>query len=71
MQGKIVSKDLVNLYKQPQVINGLDEVVLAPLAKGYGFMYEKNPLKPVSFIQSILNHQCAPLKTKKKNPKTK
>ncbi|KHN86060.1 Beta-lactamase domain-containing protein 2 [Toxocara canis] len=44
-QGKIVSKELVSLFKEPQISNGLDEVILAPMAKGHGFLYEKHPYK--------------------------
>lgn len=50
LQGKIVSRDLVDLYKVPEVVHGLDEVILAPLPKGYGFMYEKHPYKPEKWL---------------------
>uniref|UniRef100_A0A915PW13 Beta-lactamase-related domain-containing protein n=1 Tax=Setaria digitata TaxID=48799 RepID=A0A915PW13_9BILA len=46
LQGKIVSNDLLDLFRSPEISHGLDEVVLAPLAKGYGFMYERHPYKP-------------------------
>uniref|UniRef100_A0A0M3I965 Beta-lactamase domain-containing protein n=2 Tax=Ascaris TaxID=6251 RepID=A0A0M3I965_ASCLU len=44
-QGKIVSKELVSLFNEPQISTGLDEVVLAPIAKGHGFLYERHPYK--------------------------
>lgn len=50
LEGKIVSHDLLNLFKAPEISHGLDEVVLAPLPKGYGFMYERHPFKPVCFL---------------------
>lgn len=62
LQGKIVSRDLVDLYKVPEVVHGLDEVILAPLPKGYGFMYEKHPYKPVSFLTNLLLHACFSMK---------
>ncbi|KAK6103667.1 Beta-lactamase family protein [Brugia pahangi] len=46
LQGKIVSNNLLDLFKTPEISHGLDEVVLAPLPKGYGFMYERHPFKP-------------------------
>ncbi|VDN01724.1 unnamed protein product [Thelazia callipaeda] len=39
IEGEIVSKNLINLYKMP-------EISRAPLPKGYGFMYERHPFKP-------------------------
>ena len=28
----------------PQIVSGLDEVVMTPLPKGHGFLYERHPL---------------------------
>ncbi|VDK72772.1 unnamed protein product [Gongylonema pulchrum] len=50
LQGRIVSSCLLDLYRTPEVAHGLDEVILAPLPKGYGFMYERHPYKPVCFF---------------------
>ncbi|KAK0395340.1 hypothetical protein QR680_001239 [Steinernema hermaphroditum] len=43
LQGKLVSQEIVELFKSPQISSGLDEVVLAPMAKGHGFFYERHP----------------------------
>lgn len=50
LQGKIVSNNLLDRFKTPEISDGLDEVVLAPLAKGHGFMYERHPFKPVRML---------------------
>lgn len=56
LRGKLVSKSLIDLYKNPEVSHGFDKVILAPFAKGYGFMYERHPYKQVS---TIWQHQSA------------
>ncbi|CAD6197458.1 unnamed protein product [Caenorhabditis auriculariae] len=43
-EGKLFSKELLNRFKTPQVATGLDEVVMTPLPKGHGFLYERHPL---------------------------
>ncbi|CAB3411478.1 unnamed protein product [Caenorhabditis bovis] len=42
-QGKLFSKDLLDRFKTPQV-QGIDEVVMTPLPKGHGFLYERHPM---------------------------
>jgi len=44
LDGKLLSKELVEQFTQPQ-FKQLDIVIKAPIAKGYGFMYEKHPFK--------------------------
>ncbi|TMS35060.1 hypothetical protein L596_002536 [Steinernema carpocapsae] len=43
LQGKLISKGMVEMFKKPQVVTGLDQVVLAPMVKGHGFFYERHP----------------------------
>ena len=45
LKGDIISKDLVEKFKDPIVNGGLDAVVGAPMPKGHGFMYERHPTK--------------------------
>ncbi|KAF1765209.1 hypothetical protein GCK72_005161 [Caenorhabditis remanei] len=42
-QGKLFSKELLSKFRVPQV-EGIDEVVMTPLPKGHGFMYERHPM---------------------------
>ncbi|CAP32212.2 Protein CBR-LACT-2 [Caenorhabditis briggsae] len=42
-QGKLFSKDLLEKFRVPQV-QGIDEVVMTPLPKGHGFLYERHPM---------------------------
>ncbi|CAL2033244.1 unnamed protein product [Caenorhabditis brenneri] len=42
-QGKLFSKDLLEKFRAPQV-QGIDEVVMTPLPKGHGFLYERHPM---------------------------
>uniref|UniRef100_A0A914C0E5 Beta-lactamase-related domain-containing protein n=1 Tax=Acrobeloides nanus TaxID=290746 RepID=A0A914C0E5_9BILA len=44
LQGELISHKLVEKFHEPQV-NNIDYVVKAPIAKGYGFMYEPHPKK--------------------------
>ncbi|CAI4232917.1 unnamed protein product [Auanema sp. JU1783] len=44
LSGKLFDKGLLERFKQPQVAGGLDEVVMTPLPKGHGFLYERHPL---------------------------
>ncbi len=48
LQGKFVNRTLLEKYRNPQIASGLDEVVMAPMAKGHGFYYEAHPKDPVS-----------------------
>lgn len=50
LQGKIVSSSTMDLFKEPEISRGLDEVILAPFPKGHGFMYERHPYKPGSWL---------------------
>ncbi len=43
LDNQIISKQLVDKFRTPQISTGVDYVVLAPMAKGYGFMYERHP----------------------------
>ncbi|KAK5970968.1 hypothetical protein GCK32_016370 [Trichostrongylus colubriformis] len=43
LSGKLFSKELVQQFKTPQIASGLDEIVMTPLPKGYGFLYERHP----------------------------
>uniref|UniRef100_A0A1I7WZG4 Beta-lactamase domain-containing protein n=1 Tax=Heterorhabditis bacteriophora TaxID=37862 RepID=A0A1I7WZG4_HETBA len=43
LKGELISKTLVERFKTPQVSSGLDEIVMTPLPKGYGFLYERHP----------------------------
>uniref|UniRef100_A0AC35FEH8 Beta-lactamase-related domain-containing protein n=1 Tax=Panagrolaimus sp. PS1159 TaxID=55785 RepID=A0AC35FEH8_9BILA len=45
LQGKLLSPDLVKKFAEPTVTGGLDAVIGAPMPKGYGFMYERHPVK--------------------------
>uniref|UniRef100_A0A0N5ANA1 Beta-lactamase domain-containing protein n=1 Tax=Syphacia muris TaxID=451379 RepID=A0A0N5ANA1_9BILA len=45
LQGKIISNKTLSMYRYPQISTDLDQVILAPMAKGYGFYYEKHPYK--------------------------
>lgn len=49
---KLVSNETLSLYKKPQISSVLDEVILAPMAKGHGFYYEKHPYKKVGLFNS-------------------
>ncbi|GMT13158.1 hypothetical protein PFISCL1PPCAC_4455, partial [Pristionchus fissidentatus] len=44
LQGELVSKELLQRLREPQVGFTFDEIVLAPLPKGHGFLYERHPL---------------------------
>jgi hypothetical protein len=46
LKGEIISKELVERFYNPLII-GNDAVFNFPAAKGYGFMYEPHPKKPV------------------------
>ncbi|CAI5441585.1 unnamed protein product [Caenorhabditis angaria] len=41
-EGKLFSKELLDRFRVPQV-NEIDEVVMTPLPKGHGFLYERHP----------------------------
>ncbi|VDO44762.1 unnamed protein product, partial [Haemonchus placei] len=43
LSGKFFSKELVQRFKNPQISSGLDEIVMTPLPKGHGFLYERHP----------------------------
>ncbi|PIO67596.1 hypothetical protein TELCIR_10646 [Teladorsagia circumcincta] len=43
LSGKLFSKELVQQFKNPQISSGLDEIVMTPLPKGHGFLYERHP----------------------------
>uniref|UniRef100_A0AC35U5F9 Beta-lactamase domain-containing protein n=1 Tax=Rhabditophanes sp. KR3021 TaxID=114890 RepID=A0AC35U5F9_9BILA len=45
LNGKIISKSLVNTFITPEITNEVDVVFKAPMAKGHGFLYEKHPTK--------------------------
>uniref|UniRef100_A0A914YT74 Beta-lactamase-related domain-containing protein n=1 Tax=Panagrolaimus superbus TaxID=310955 RepID=A0A914YT74_9BILA len=45
LQGKLLSPELVKKFSEPTVNGGLDAVIGAPMPKGYGFMYERHPIK--------------------------
>lgn len=53
-QGKLFSKELLEKFKTPQV-QGIDEVVMTPLPKGHGFLYERHPVEGVSHGETIGN----------------
>ncbi|EYC11826.1 hypothetical protein Y032_0049g1798 [Ancylostoma ceylanicum] len=36
-------KELLERFKTPQISSGLDEIVMTPLPKGHGFLYERHP----------------------------
>ncbi|KAI6186264.1 Beta-lactamase domain-containing protein [Aphelenchoides besseyi] len=44
IDGKVVSSEIVEMFKQPQIVDEIDAAVRAPLTKGHGFMYEKHPI---------------------------
>uniref|UniRef100_A0A8R1EIE1 Beta-lactamase domain-containing protein n=1 Tax=Caenorhabditis japonica TaxID=281687 RepID=A0A8R1EIE1_CAEJA len=46
-QGKLFSKELLEKFRAPQV-QGIDEVVMTPLPKGHGFLYERHPMSGVT-----------------------
>ncbi|ETN85042.1 hypothetical protein RB195_020311 [Necator americanus] len=43
LSGKLFSKKLLERFKTPQINSGLDEIVMTPLPKGHGFLYERHP----------------------------
>ena len=40
-----MSLDLLDQFRKPQ-FSTIDVAIKAPISKGYGFMFEKHPLKP-------------------------
>ncbi|KJH47874.1 hypothetical protein DICVIV_06001, partial [Dictyocaulus viviparus] len=43
LSGKLISKQLLEQFKKPQIVSGLDEIMMTPLPKGHGFLYERHP----------------------------
>lgn len=43
LDNKLISKQLIDKFRTPQISTGVDYVVLAPMVKGHGFMYERHP----------------------------
>uniref|UniRef100_A0AC34RA32 Beta-lactamase-related domain-containing protein n=1 Tax=Panagrolaimus sp. JU765 TaxID=591449 RepID=A0AC34RA32_9BILA len=50
LKGEIISKGLIENFKEPVVTGGLDEVIGAPMPKGHGFLYERHPVKPGKWL---------------------
>ncbi|CAD5222739.1 unnamed protein product [Bursaphelenchus okinawaensis] len=49
LEGKLLSKDIVNRFDEPQLIQH-DVVLKVPTAKGHGFMYERHPYKEGKYL---------------------
>ncbi|VDM56738.1 unnamed protein product [Angiostrongylus costaricensis] len=43
LSGELFSKQLLERFKTPLITSEIDEIVIAPLPKGYGFLYERHP----------------------------
>ncbi|KAJ1357560.1 Beta-lactamase domain-containing protein 2 [Parelaphostrongylus tenuis] len=43
LSGKLFSKQLLERFKTPLIASGIDEILMTPLPKGYGFLYERHP----------------------------
>ncbi|KHJ81192.1 hypothetical protein OESDEN_19122 [Oesophagostomum dentatum] len=57
LDGKFFSKKLLERFKTPQINSGLDEIVMTPLPKGYGFLYERHPTSGVSSYITVASRQ--------------
>ncbi|CAJ0573474.1 unnamed protein product, partial [Mesorhabditis spiculigera] len=44
LRGDIVNKEMIKLFAEPQIDEGIDQVVMVPMPKGHGFLYERHPL---------------------------
>uniref|UniRef100_A0A914WTT1 Beta-lactamase-related domain-containing protein n=1 Tax=Plectus sambesii TaxID=2011161 RepID=A0A914WTT1_9BILA len=50
MERKLISEDLIQKIREPQITSGWDEVVMAPMVKGHGFMYERHPVDSKNWL---------------------
>ena len=50
LSGDLISASTLERISRPQMVNQRDHVLMVPVSKGNGFMYERHPRKPVKFI---------------------
>ncbi|KAE9418430.1 hypothetical protein Angca_009603, partial [Angiostrongylus cantonensis] len=43
LSGELFSKQLLERFKTPLITSEIDEILITPLPKGYGFLYERHP----------------------------
>jgi hypothetical protein len=70
LDGKLISSDIVDQFAKPQ-FKQIDFAIKAPIAKGYGFMYESHPMDTTKWLYGHPGKELKPKSSECREPSQK